>query len=76
MKAYLLFAGNEYYAAGGVNDYQGDFDSVDDAIDHFNGGGGFADWDTEKLYGQEWDWYQIVLSADMSVVTSVGEAHC
>lgn len=65
MKAYLLFAGNEYYAAGGVSDYQGDFDSVDEAIDHFNAGG-----------VTDWDWYQIVLRVDMSVVTSVGEAHC
>lgn len=49
----------------GVNDYQGDFDSVDEAIECFDAGG-----DTD------WDWYQIVLSVDMSVVTSVGEAHC
>lgn len=67
----MLFAGNHYYPGGGLSDYRGDFDSINDAADHFNAGG-FADWDTDKLYPMRWDWYQIVLSVDMSLVTSDG----
>ena len=54
MKTYLLFAGNHYYPGGGLSDYRGDFDSINDAADHFNAGG-FADWDTDKLYPMRWD---------------------
>lgn len=68
MKAYLLFAGNNYYPAGGIQDYQGDFDSIDEAVAFFENGY-HNDWDEDKLNKCEWDWWQIVLSADMSLVT-------
>lgn len=55
MKAYLLFSGYNYYPGGGIDDYIGDFDSVDDAISHFE----------TECYG---DWYQVVQSNDMSEV--------
>lgn len=32
MKRYLAFAGSTYYPSGGMNDFIGSFDTVDEAI--------------------------------------------
>lgn len=54
MKAYLMFSGLDYYPGGGIADYDGDFDSIDEAVKHFE--------------DMRHDWYQIVQSNDMSIV--------
>jgi len=46
MGRYLLFAGDEYYPAGGWQDYRGRFNSLNEAIKA-----------AAKL---TWDWWQIV----------------
>ena len=33
MKRFLLFAGDNYYPAGGMEDFKGDFDTVDEALE-------------------------------------------
>lgn len=33
VKRYLLFYGDNYYPSGGWGDFQGDFDSLDDAVE-------------------------------------------
>lgn len=54
MGRYLLFAGDEYYPAGGWQDYKGRFDSVKEALKAAAGG-------TRNLDFQgTWDWWQIV----------------
>lgn len=53
MKAYLLFAGSHYYPLGGVEDYIGDFDSIEEAVEEFH----------ESSY----NWYQVVQHSDMMV---------
>lgn len=46
MGRYLLFAGDEYYPAGGWQDYRGRYNSLNEAI---------------KAAGKlTWDWWQIV----------------
>jgi hypothetical protein len=35
MKRYMLFAGDDYYPAGGWDDFIGSFDSVEDAMASF-----------------------------------------
>ena len=32
MKRYLLFAGEDYYPSGGAKDLEGDFDTIDEAV--------------------------------------------
>ena len=46
---YLLFAGMQYYARGGVLDYQKSSDSIDELVSYF--------YDNEDA--KYWDWYQI-----------------
>ena len=46
---YILFAGAEYYARGGVLDYQKSSDSIEELVSYF------YDSQDEK----HWDWYQI-----------------
>lgn len=48
MKQYLLFAGYEYYPAGGWDDFKGDFDTTVEAI--------------QALAAMEYrgDWWQII----------------
>lgn len=54
MKMYLLFSGNQFYPIGGFRDFDMDFDSIDEAIEHFK--------------AMNHDWYQIVQSSDFSIV--------
>lgn len=46
---YLLFAGTEYYARGGVLDYQKSSDSMQELLNFFY----------ENQDNNLWDWYQI-----------------
>lgn len=46
---YLLFAGTEYYARGGVLDYQKSSDSIEELVSYF--------YDSQDE--EHWDWYQI-----------------
>lgn len=63
MKPYLLFAGMNYYPSGGMGDFQGDFDSVDEAIDFFHKRN-----EGSKNWG--WEWYSVVQHSDLNEVDS------
>lgn len=68
MKKYLLFAGDNYYPDGGLLDYKGDFDTVEDAIEWARknykkiGNEGLV----QKKYIDQWG--HVVRSVDMSIV--------
>jgi hypothetical protein len=62
---YLLFAGTEYYAKGGVLDFQKTSDSIEELVSYFYE-------NEEKKY---WDWYQIT-DQDLKIVRqSSKQAH-
>ena len=48
MKQFLLFVGEAYYACGGFNDFNGDFESVDDCLEKIN-----------SLQECDWQWFHI-----------------
>lgn len=50
MRQYLLFAGRSYYPNGGINDYQGSFDDIDEAYMYF----------LKNEDQESWDWYHII----------------
>jgi len=56
MKRYLLFCGSNYYPNGGMNDCDGSFDTIEEAL--------------EALNKKEWskDWYHIVDRQTMEIV--------
>lgn len=62
--SYLLFAGFSYYASGGMNDYQGNFATLEDAMNHLS--------NVKLDYGESPDWYQIVDASDISVIEHKG----
>ena len=35
MKRWMLFAGHNYYPVGGMEDFQGDYDTLVECIEHF-----------------------------------------
>lgn len=64
---YMLFAGSTYYARGGMNDYYGLFNTVEEAV---------ANVDNIKLdYHETPDWYQVVNAASLEVVLCDGVAY-
>lgn len=67
MRDYLLFAGHDYEAMGGMNDFVGDFDSVQNAVDYFVTER--ADSDGDHL--SPWDWGHIVYRHTMKIVQRV-----
>jgi hypothetical protein len=69
MQPYMLFAGNDYYPSGGAKDFQCFFDSVDDAITYFEQRNQRIMGDIYNIYLPIRDWYQVVQSNDMSIVT-------
>lgn len=69
MKAYLLFAGSKYYPSGGAQDFQGFFDSIDDAVTFFEQNNQLAQ-DYSSSYRSEWDWYHVAQPSDMSICAS------
>jgi hypothetical protein len=46
MKRYMLFSGNQYYPAGGMDDFRGSFDTIDEAKSYIK-------------YDLVNDWYQL-----------------
>lgn len=56
---YLLFAGDRYYPNGGVNDYRGEFISIDAA----------HEW-LDKNNECDFAWWHIALRVDMSICDS------
>jgi hypothetical protein len=54
---YLLFAGTEYYAKGGVLDLQKSSDSIEELVKFFY----------DKQDKNLWDWYQIT-DTDLNIV--------
>lgn len=65
LKKFGLFASYAYYPVGGMWDFQGDFDTVEEA----------------RLYvaevapdGEKFDWYQIVDLTTMSIIEAVGNS--
>ena len=68
MKRYYLFAGEAPHIKGGINDFQGSFDTVDEAKKFY------TDFNTKAKIRQNpwWDWYQIVDSTNMNVVDKLG----
>lgn len=63
MKAYLLFAGHDYYPAGGFEDFLDSFDSIIEAQFHLNAA---LDNDGHPFY----DWGQIVCRDSQEMVWS------
>ena len=60
MKKYLLFYGLHYYPGGGMSDYYGDFDTIEE-IDEFL--------TQEKLKNTySWDWFDIIEHSTMKLV--------
>ena len=59
MKQFLLFAGDQYYPNGGWGDFEGSFDSIDEAK--------VAE---KALPGH--DWFQVVDTASGEVVAGSG----
>jgi len=55
MKRYLLFYGSYYYPDGGWNDFEGDYDTVEEAMDDF-------------ILEHSDDWYQIIDSTNGTMV--------
>lgn len=73
MKAYILFAGQRYYPQGGMDDYKGSFDSVDDAITAVEKNNKQYDDYWNDVEGAEhtirWEWWHVVQTSDMTCVT-------
>jgi hypothetical protein len=65
----LLFAGEAYYAKGGMNDFQGSYSSVESAmnsVELFQYG----------IFNQLYDWYQIIDQETLEVLArSENQAH-
>lgn len=66
MKAYLLFAGENYYATGGVNDFKEEFEDREECIKK-----GFKLLTSSK-YEESCDWFQVVDSKTFEIVFKVG----
>ncbi len=56
MKRFLLFAGDQYYPCGGWRDFQGSFDTLEEAL--------------AKAADIHHDWFQIVDSQSGCIVKS------
>lgn len=65
MKKYLLFAGHNYYPAGGVLDFIGDYDTLEEALEEANRKEGWEDYKTEV-----YDWWHVVDHDTMEIIAS------
>lgn len=63
MKRYLLFAGHTYYPSGGRNDFKGDFDCIQDAVQWIE-----DEKANVKEYWGHLDWWHVVDGADFMIV--------
>lgn len=65
MKRYALFAGHEYYPVGGWHDFQGTFDTIEEAKEAAR---------PQRIPGQptsSWDWWHVI---DLTTCEEVAEA--
>lgn len=65
MKRYLLFAGDHYYPSGGIEDYMGDYDTVEEA--EIAGSNKYPKTLYHPLGKFQYDWWQVVDSTDMKM---------
>lgn len=56
MKRYLVFAGSQYYPYGGWSDFQGDWDTLAEAVEY------------SCLCGIAFDWWHIVDTTTKQIV--------
>jgi len=75
MKRYWLFTGEAYYASGGMQDFIGSYDSLEQAIDDSKGEWRYSAY-TKEDYFYEYDWFQILDSHESKIVScSESQAH-
>jgi hypothetical protein len=67
MKKYLLFAGENYYPKGGMNDFKGSFDTVEESENEY--------YTNEVQRYNSWEWYQIVDSETLDIVKQDGSPY-
>lgn len=67
MGRYLLFYGSAYEAAGGMRDFEGDFDDLRDAINKAN------KFDESEKKKWDWKWCHIYDSVERRIVWEDGE---
>lgn len=60
MKKYLLFAGHEFYPDGGMEDFEGDYDSLDEIKEIVK----------NTFPEKEYNWYQIVEYSTLKIIKS------
>ena len=60
MKKYLAFAGSNYYPVGGMNDFIGSFEILEDAINKIN--------EYDDSYGRLNDWGHVLSLDSMQIV--------
>lgn len=58
MKRYMLFAGDSYYAKGGMQDFIGTYDTLAEALLKSEGCWEYCSVQ-EKEFWYEWDWYHV-----------------
>jgi hypothetical protein len=56
MKRWMLFAGQDHYPAGGMEDFQGDYDTLVECI--------------EEYYSGSCDWWNVVDTVNRTVICS------
>lgn len=59
MKRYWLFAGDQFYASGGMQDYQGSFDNIENALEASKGYFYFSDLLQEHAFLKN-EWFHIL----------------
>ena len=60
MKRWMLFAGHNYYPAGGMEDFQGDYDTLVECIEHF------FTLETMKYH----EWWNVLDTDNMTIIHS------
>lgn len=60
MKTYMSFAGSNYYPVGGINDFIGCFETLQEAINKIN--------EYDDSYGRLYDWGHVFCLESMKVV--------
>lgn len=72
MKRYLLFAGNNYYPSGGMNDLAGDFDTIEEAVAFIGPRPGKVE---DYEYTISFDWAEIVELPDFTCVATYSKPY-
>jgi hypothetical protein len=76
MKAYALFAGDNYYPAGGSNDFVGYFETHQEAIDRADQLGTewceYRDSDHLRCPKHSADWWHVAETETMGIVATKG----